>query len=99
MFRIVNGGPGEKGVRKHLPECVETCVRALFLDDQYMRFISVNLDLLCFGRSHFFLCQLPSAATSYLSIIQESGFPAFSGADHESLHAPFAPLRLVITMK
>jgi hypothetical protein len=36
MFRVVNGGPGQKGVRKQLPECVEKGVRALFPDDQYM---------------------------------------------------------------
>jgi hypothetical protein len=39
MFRVVNGGPGEKGVRKRIPECVETGVRALFPDDQYMGFM------------------------------------------------------------
>jgi hypothetical protein len=40
MFRVVNGGPGEKGVRKQLPECVEFGVRALFPDEQaqYMGF-------------------------------------------------------------
>jgi hypothetical protein len=40
MFRVVNGGPGVKGVRKQLPECVEFGVRALFPDEQakYMGF-------------------------------------------------------------
>jgi hypothetical protein len=40
MFRVVNGGPGQKGVRKQLPECVEFGVRALFPDEQahYMGF-------------------------------------------------------------
>jgi hypothetical protein len=34
MFRVVNGGPGQKGVRKQLPECVECGVRRLFPDEQ-----------------------------------------------------------------
>jgi hypothetical protein len=38
MFRVVNGGPGQKGVRRRLPECVETGVRALFPDEEYMGF-------------------------------------------------------------
>jgi hypothetical protein len=38
MFRVVNGGPGQKGVRKRLPACVETGVRALFPDEEYMGF-------------------------------------------------------------
>jgi hypothetical protein len=36
MFWVVNGGPGQKGVRKQLPECIEKGVRALFPDNQYM---------------------------------------------------------------
>jgi hypothetical protein len=38
MFRVVNEGPGQKGVRKQLPGCVEKGVRALFPDNQYMGF-------------------------------------------------------------
>ena len=39
MFRVINGGPGQTGVRIKLPECVETGVRAVFPDDQYMGFL------------------------------------------------------------
>jgi hypothetical protein len=38
MFRVINGGPGQKGVRKRLPVCVENDIRALFPDDEYMGF-------------------------------------------------------------
>jgi hypothetical protein len=38
MFRVINGGPGQKGVRKRLPVCVENGIRALFPDDEYMGF-------------------------------------------------------------
>jgi hypothetical protein len=38
MFRAINGGPGEKGVRKKQPECVENGIRALFPDLHYMGF-------------------------------------------------------------
>jgi hypothetical protein len=41
MFRVINGGPGQKGIRKQLPECVEKGIRALFSDDQYMGFKEV----------------------------------------------------------
>jgi hypothetical protein len=34
MFRVVNGRPGHRGVRKQLPECVEYGVRRLFPDKQ-----------------------------------------------------------------
>jgi hypothetical protein len=39
MYRAVFG-PGQKGIRQKLPECVELGVRTLFPDeqDQYMRF-------------------------------------------------------------
>jgi hypothetical protein len=30
MFRVLNGGPGQTGIRKKLPECVESGIRALF---------------------------------------------------------------------
>ena len=32
MFIVINGGYGQKGVRKRLPECIENGVRALFPD-------------------------------------------------------------------
>jgi hypothetical protein len=38
MFWVVNGGPGQKGVRKRLPECVESGVGALFPDNNFMGF-------------------------------------------------------------
>jgi hypothetical protein len=39
MFRITNGGAGQKGVRQRQPECVENGIRALFPDeDEYMGF-------------------------------------------------------------
>jgi hypothetical protein len=38
MFRIINGGPGQKGVRKRQPECVENGIRTLFPDKEYMGF-------------------------------------------------------------
>jgi hypothetical protein len=38
MFRIINGGAGQKGVRKRQPECVENGIRALFPDAKYMGF-------------------------------------------------------------
>ena len=38
MFIVINGGYGQKGVRKRLPECVEKGVRALFPDDEHMGF-------------------------------------------------------------
>jgi hypothetical protein len=38
MFRILNGGAGQKGVRKRQPECVENGIRALFPDKDYMGF-------------------------------------------------------------
>ena len=37
-FRVVNEGPGQAGVRKRLPACVETGVRAIFPDAEYMGF-------------------------------------------------------------
>jgi hypothetical protein len=36
MFRVINGGPGQTGIRKKLPECVESGIRALFPDLNYM---------------------------------------------------------------
>jgi hypothetical protein len=38
MFRIINGGAGQKDVRKRHPECVENGNRALFPDANYMGF-------------------------------------------------------------
>ena len=38
MFILTNGGYGQKGVRKRLPECVEKGVRALFPDAVHMGF-------------------------------------------------------------
>jgi hypothetical protein len=38
MFRVINGGPGQKGVRKRLPVCVENGIRAVFPDEEYMGF-------------------------------------------------------------
>ena len=38
MFVIVNGGHGQKGVRKRLPECVEKGVRGLLTDIEFMGF-------------------------------------------------------------
>jgi hypothetical protein len=38
MFWVINGGAGQKGIRKRLPECVENGVRALFPDPVYMGF-------------------------------------------------------------
>ena len=38
MFIVTNGGYGQKGVRKRLPECVEKGVRALFPDAVHMGF-------------------------------------------------------------
>ena len=38
MFFVTNGGYGQKGVRKRLPECVEIGIRALFKDVQHMGF-------------------------------------------------------------
>jgi hypothetical protein len=38
MFRVINGGPGQKGIRKRQPECVENGIRALFPDTEYMGF-------------------------------------------------------------
>jgi hypothetical protein len=38
MFRVLNGGAGQKGVRKRQPVCVENGVRALFPDLHYMGF-------------------------------------------------------------
>ena len=38
MFVVTNGGYGQKGVRKRLPECVEIGVRALFPDAEHMGF-------------------------------------------------------------
>ena len=39
MFRVWNEGPGQKGVRKRLPECVEQGVRATMPDEKYMGFM------------------------------------------------------------
>jgi hypothetical protein len=38
LSRIINGGAGQKGVRKRQPECVENGIRALFPDANYMGF-------------------------------------------------------------
>lgn len=38
MFRVLNGGAGQKGVRKRQPTCVEDGVRGLFPDVEYMGF-------------------------------------------------------------
>jgi hypothetical protein len=34
MFLVINEGPGSKGVRTQLPECVEKGMRALFPDSK-----------------------------------------------------------------
>jgi hypothetical protein len=36
MFYVLNGGPGTNGIRKRHPTCVETGIRGLFPDSQYM---------------------------------------------------------------
>jgi hypothetical protein len=38
MFRIINGGAGQKGIRKRQRESVENGIRALFPDANYMGF-------------------------------------------------------------
>ena len=38
MFLVFNGGHGQKGVRKRLPKCVESGVRTVFPDVEFMGF-------------------------------------------------------------
>jgi hypothetical protein len=43
MFRIINSGTGQKGIRKRQLECIENGIRALFPDTNYREWHSGSL--------------------------------------------------------